>query len=1154
MAATISPAKKRRIRLKLGMLGSWNIDTSRPEAKKDVAPSRAKPAPGSFLARSATALSRERKAEVRRRLREQETLAAEYVREQGLAREQEAHARLRAEGAIEGSLGRLAGLAKGTYGITPVGAAANAIERAARDPSLGSIARAVGAASTGGMSEVGTVPLIEATTRTAQGKPSPWDALTFAAILPPLRGGQAAARLLTGKGGKAALGALNYQGPGPIRTGVNAARRTITVGEKTQQFPSARSAVTRTLIEKPADIISQKFPKAPLLGAEARVAKRSGRQTLKEAQRAHAMMTGALRALPKEGSPEDVAHFWWAQLPKVQRTAAGLTAVRMRQAAELERITSGKALADLQKQKAAVTAKLGKAEGAERFGLLSDLQQVKLRISDLPILAKEMPISLAQLDQVIAKTPELNEKTLTAVRTLSEDRRAVLEEAGLLTPDRADARQGLVSRWLGLEPTGEEAFIGHRLDRVRNARPSLTPPALGTGKPRVPPGVARENKLVLAQQARLRPSTQVAAEDWQATQTSRQAIRARDDLGKMGPKFEGHLPEGYMLLNPKGRAVPLRWKTDKIAKLTEQGYDEEEIRRLADEIQSGFLADRSRMDELLDAAKAQGVKWDELRIVPEKTVRRYYGQFTPAAGSSVIGKAYDTAVDFTAASIIFARLGYIPKNIAQNLIMAAPHQGAYLLANAPRAAALIPRPGQSELDRQLWTLMANEVGLSGPTLGLAQEARFAGKLKGAPGKIAHVVSGTADTPLRVSALIHELAAEGVIPKLKPFWDEADKRAALQALTDKEMRPLLDDASSRAVEAMGDFSRMTPTQRRWARRFLIIPGWLWAGSRYPIHFAATHPGRSAALAYIGAGEPGAPESLKVNRPFDEYFAKGVPSYLEGIATGGDTLLRTRSLSPVNTPWDIGAALIGGSPRTAFEYANPLGAAGVNIANRTVNTPAGPYRTGYLNSIKRNLERLVPNVRLARDLISPPSEPGLYPEDASRLGRLGRELGVIPIKIDKRAAYEAAKRAGELSAEQKVRGDHVWLRRDYASKLKEAGLTEAQKGEIDMVLGWREYRELYRLKKYEPVKDWSDRLNNYRSDLLSLYEAKMISEATTRAKFAQAWAIEQEPRLSEKEKSGRIGGLRAEITEKLGGEVLRRYDTLLARHGIEPPMRG
>jgi len=169
-------------------------------------------------------------------------------------------------------------------------------------------------------------------------------------------------------------------------------------------------------------------------------------------------------------------------------------------------------------------------------------------------------------------------------------------------------------------------------------------------------------------------------------------------------------------------------------------------------------------------------------------------------------------------------------------------------------------------------------------------------------------------------------------------------------------------------------------------------------------------------------------------------------------------------------------------------------------------------------------------------------------------LGRELGVIPIKIDKRAAYEAAKRAGELSAEQKVRGDHVWLRRDYASKLKEAGLTEAQKGEIDMVLGWREYRELYRLKKYEPVKDWSDRLNNYRSDLLSLYEAKMISEATTRAKFAQAWAIEQEPRLSEKEKSGRIGGLRAEITEKLGGEVLRRYDTLLARHGVEPPTRG
>src|SRR3990167_10784023 len=37
MVATINPAKKRRIRLKLGMLGNWDIDTSRPEAKKDAA-------------------------------------------------------------------------------------------------------------------------------------------------------------------------------------------------------------------------------------------------------------------------------------------------------------------------------------------------------------------------------------------------------------------------------------------------------------------------------------------------------------------------------------------------------------------------------------------------------------------------------------------------------------------------------------------------------------------------------------------------------------------------------------------------------------------------------------------------------------------------------------------------------------------------------------------------------------------------------------------------------------------------------------------------------------------------------------------------------------------------------------------------------------
>lgn len=135
--------------------------------------------------------------------------------------------------------------------------------------------------------------------------------------------------------------------------------------------------------------------------------------------------------------------------------------------------------------------------------------------------------------------------------------------------------------------------------------------------------------------------------------------------------------------------------------------------------------------------------------------------------------------------------------------------------------------------------------------------------------------------------------------------------------------------------MADFSRLTPDQTRVARRLLIIPGWLMAGSRYPVHFALNHPIRSSLLAYVAMGEPGAPERLQFNQPIDNYFTKGQPTYKTGI----------------------GAAQ--GEGFSTFES-------------------------------------LVPNVRLAKGLIHPAASKS-YPEDASRLGRLKREVGVIPIKV-------------------------------------------------------------------------------------------------------------------------------------------------------------
>lgn len=958
-------------------------------------------------------------------------------------------------------------------------------------------------------------------------------------VIPPIRGPRALlAAIDAARAGEDALTA----GKAAYRA------RSLVLNDLTQQLPKARSRVTRG-VEKTADTVSQAMmgqgkvaasarKVLPTASAQARVAKAAGRENMVDAGRQQARMAGELKVLPREGTPEDVAHFWWAQLPVSHRNVQGLQLVRAQQAKTLEAIASGHTLKALQGRLGALQAEARGADAATVFKVLPQIEDVKKLITDLPHQANDLGVSLAELDRVIAHPPKLNPRIIGAVHAISDDRRMILEGAKVLKPERATARQGLVSKWLGLnarpepyvgngvegvgsvpdlarqsgylyhrtsldrfetirekglapaKPTGNPpgvyfgneplqarglaqkransvylrvsksrvsglserafgesvtsqavpaadleylaadgkwhalapttatgtdapAFIGHRLSgKVRGSQPSLLPAAAGVGRPKLPQGVGSENKLVLANTGRIRPSTRVAAEDWQAAQVYRQANTARSDLAKMGTPFTGRLPDGYALVNPRGRAVPAHWKTDMLAKLGEQGPSQDEIAQAAHEIVSGFISDpkttaalKQGGDEaaqaLRDFVGGTGVKWDELRVVPERVVRRYYGQFTAARGSTLAGKAYDSAVDFTAASIIFARLGYVPKNIAQNLVMAAPHQGVFFAANVPRAA-------QALLDPELRHLIVNEVGMSGATQALGAEARFAGKLRGAPGKAAGAVGAVADTPIRVSAWIHEAAAAGVIPKLSPFLSDHDKQALLYLLTDPSQRPLLNDIRSRAVEAMADFSRLTPMQRRWARRFLVIPGWLWAGSRYPFHFAVTHPGRTAALAYAAAGEPGAPSRYQVNKPVDEYFAKDLPSFIQGIETAGGNVLRTSSLSPVGTPWEIFGALVGGSPRTAYDYANPVPSALQGIASRTVQGPNGPYRTNYQDAVLKNLERLVPTEKFIRDVVSPPANPKTYPGDTSRWGRIERELGVIPIRINRTGGGKSAVR--------------------------------------------------------------------------------------------------------------------------------------------------
>ena len=183
---------------------------------------------------------------------------------------------------------------------------------------------------------------------------------------------------------------------------------------------------------------------------------------------------------------------------------------------------------------------------------------------------------------------------------------------------------------------------------------------------------------------------------------------------------------------------------------------------------------------MLTEARKTGL-WPELRVLPKEIAERYFKQFTPGVRGGPVLSAYDRLVDLTAASIVFARIGYIPKNLVQNVIMAVPHQGPLLLVNAVRAGQVLRDPALRELVR-------GEVGFSGATKALGKEART----QKVVGKVVGFVGSVADDPMRISAFLNEASAAGVISRTKPILTAKDREKLLRLFTDKSQRPLLND--------------------------------------------------------------------------------------------------------------------------------------------------------------------------------------------------------------------------------------------------------------------------------------------------------------------------------------------------------------------------
>lgn len=827
--------------------------------------------------------------------------------------------------------------------------------------------------------------------------------------------------------------------------------RKVRLGEHEQQFPNSPALVTafgQRMIDRFSERLSGKVTplresKSSLargtgrvltpMSARARVPKQAGKHRKDERVRSVAGRAIELRELKSVGGRlplfkqegAEAAHWWYAQMPKAYRNPEGLKLAHGKLSEQRDYYASGQASRELEGEIAKLREEIKAApDDAVRWDLIGQVRALKDEVADIPDRIKDISEDLNKLDEIIAKPVDVDEYAIEAIRVLMQDRKEAMIEAKKLNPDRASNREGLVSSWLGLEPSGEEIFVGHRLGKTAGG--SGLPSGASLGRTRIPAGLSHANELRLISTGRARKDMDSIIEDWQASQVYGFHNSAKQELGDMGRPFEGRLGPKDLVVNPKGKVIPRHQKVDDAAQAKAEGFDEDVLLDDARDYVRSYIGanvtdpdtGENLAEKIIREATENG-QLEDLRVVPVDVAERYFGQFiTPKIRANIpglpargrlFGKGADYVNDLVYTSLIYSNPGYIPANSLANLLMAGAQQGAFLPINLIRAGQLMTHAPQRLRDKA-----KAEIGMT------STDAAFSGTnpLKG----IGKVVSGIADTPYRLSALIHEAARVGIISKTKPHLSGEDYQKLEHFLTDPAYREILNDVRDRAVQAMVDFERLGPMERALARRLLFIWRWMRGGTRYPFRFALDHPIRSGLMAYVVAGAPGAPEGVQEEiQDKLPNVAEGMPPWLEGAFEAGQAtvdgveyprVFPNRQISPVSTPWGVAGTVFGrpGS-QTIGELLNPAIPALWHTSHQ--QSPFGRDVGSYGEAAKQNIERLAPGYGLTRDLISPP-EGGLYPEDRTRTGRLKRAARVFPIAIDPDEAREARVREGMVPA--------------------------------------------------------------------------------------------------------------------------------------------
>lgn len=288
----------------------------------------------------------------------------------------------------------------------------------------------------------------------------------------------------------------------------------------------------------------------------------------------------------------------------------------------------------------------------------------------------------------------------------------------------------------------------------------------------------------------------------------------------------------------------------------------------------------------------ENIRWVPAKLLYEGDMfanpKAFYTRGESWGALETVGKGFDIINDFMKMSVLQLNPAHIPMNLMGNLALNLMQQGPFAIMNLPRAAFL---------SRELSPDLAATVDLF-MGRGISHVATTKKMLTHPSGVLADITGALVDKIPRRAAFLHEAWAKG--------YRTADDIEYL--LTADQAADDLYEVTQRANDAIIDYERLSPFERKiMARTFFIYP-WIKGATRYTFRFPLEHPIQAQAFALLYERQQSAADEKLGDRPWYAEFNMPIGEVTR-FGREYPLVVNPKQLLPFTTPLEFAQAFGG-----------------------------------------------------------------------------------------------------------------------------------------------------------------------------------------------------------------------------------------------------